>query len=270
MSVSVQTPPFTLQLGDSRLGETTRELRAQLVFPGTALPIKQEDKTLVWRLDLSLPGRTERAVVKLYRRASRCNHWRGKLLRFRVQREFAALCRLADAAVPCSIPLAWGWGASPEHGRFEMLLTRELPGAVSLKQAFARGDRLRPEEYLPLFDRLRQMHECGVYHGALWPKNILVDQASDGAWQFYMIDLARAVCFPRSIRNTSMARYDLLSLLNTLKADLNCEAALSRYGYGLAEAQVIAKQAHEYRSSRHLRNRLALMVQVRALWARLN
>jgi hypothetical protein len=170
--------------------------------------------------------------------------------------------------VPCSQPLAWGWGFTPEHGYFELLVTREIPGAVSLKKYVATGDpRLRSGDFHPLFDALRRMHEHGVYHGALWPKNILVARISEGAWGFHLIDLTRAVRFPGTICGTAMARFDLLSLLYSLPG-FDSEAMLHRYGHGSAEARRIAAQARCYRSSRHLRNRLAVTFQLRAATAR--
>ena len=272
VSTSAQDTAFSLTVGGSRLGDIPWETRHALVFPGAKPCIKQEDKTLVWRLQLALPGPVETGVVKLYRRRGVGNRFRGGILPFRVQREFAALCILADGGVPCSQPLAWGWGFAPEHGYFELLVTREIPGAVSLKEYLATGDRrLRSEDFLALFDGLRRMHERGVYHGALWPKNILLAKASEGAWEFHLIDLARAVRFPGTLCGTAMARFDLLSLLYSLaqtNAGFDSEAMLRRYGYDAAEAREIAAQARRYRSSRHLRNRLALTFQLRALWAR--
>jgi hypothetical protein len=197
---------------------------------------------------------------------------RGGIFPFRVQREFDALCVLEDSGVPCSQPLAWGQGFAPEHGYFELLVTREIPNSVNLKKQAGTGDpRLHPNDFHPLFDALRGMHEHGVYHGALWPKNILVAKTPEGAWGFYLIDLARAVRFPGTIVGTAMARFDLLSLLYSLgRTDpaLEPEAMLRRYGYGSEEAKKIAGQARCYRSSRHLRNRLAVTFQLRAVAAR--
>ena len=34
---------------------------------------------------------------------------------------------------------------------------------------------------------LRGMHECGVYHGALCPKNILITKAGDGDYEFHVM-----------------------------------------------------------------------------------
>ncbi len=268
MSSCPPSRDFTLNIGASRLAALPSALHPALVFPGTNARLKEEEETLLWRLELPAVGA---GIVKLYRRRGDWNGIRGRVLSFRVQREFVGLCVLADGGVPCSVPLLWGWGRALEHGQFELLVTREITDAVNLKDYFAAGSpALRSEDFLPLFDALRSMHECGVYHGALWPKNILLTRAVDGVCQFHVIDLARAVRFPGSILGTAMARYDLLSLLYSLaRANVDCdaEALLRRHGYQPAEARQIAEQARRYRSSRHLRNRLALTFQLRAAFA---
>jgi len=272
VSALSQGEGFSLTVGGSRLGDIPPELRRALVFPGANPRIKEEDTTHVWRLQLALPGLIALGVVKLYRRQGAWSRFWGRVSTSRVQREFDALCVLADSGVPCSQPLAWGWGFAPEHGYFELLVTREIPGAISLKQQVATGDpRLRAGDFQPLFDTLRRMHEHGVYHGALWPKNILVARTPGGTWGFHLIDLARAVRFPGTICGTAMARFDLLSLLYSLAQtdpEFGSEAVLGRYGCGPAETKRIAAQARCYRSSRHLRNRLAVTFQLRAMAAR--
>jgi len=262
---------YSFTVGDSRVGALPQDIRRALVFPGANPLIKEEHGTLLWRLQLTLADQVENAVVKLYRRRGIWNRLRGGMVPFRVQREFGALCMLADGGVSCSQPMLWGWGIAPEHGHFELLVTREVPGASNLKEYLATGvPRLLSEDFLPLFDALRRMHERGVYHGALWPKNILLAKASEEAREFHLIDLARAVRFPGTICGTAMSRFDLLSLLSSLAradAGFDSEGMLRRYGYGATEARRIAAQAHCYRSSRHLRNRLALTFQLRAVAA---
>jgi hypothetical protein len=79
------------------------------------------------------------------------------------------------------------------------------------------------------------------------------------------------VHFPGTICGTAMARFDLLSLLYSLAQtdpEFDSEGMLRHYGYGPAEARRIATQARGYRSSRHLRNRLAVTFQLRAMAAR--
>lgn len=271
MSPPAQAPVFSLVIGGSRLGDIPRGLGCALVIPDTNLLLKRENEVLIWRLPLVLPGSAENGVVKLYRRRGRVNRLRGGILPFRVQREYGALSRLADGGVPCSQPLVWGWGFMPEHGDFEVLVTREIPGAVNLKDLLgASRGRLRTDGFLALFESVRRMHELGVYHGALWPKNVLRTATSDGVGEFHLIDLARAVLFPGTICRTATARLDLLSLVYSLgRANdaFDCEALLRHYGFTAAEARTIAAQGRHYRSSKHVRNRLALICRLRALLA---
>lgn len=265
MSRPLPAEAFALAVGGSRLSPLPEGWPAVLMSPGGNPVLKQERNVLIWRLELPTGGMS---IVKLYRHRNAWNRFRGGFVPFRVQREFKALCVLADGGVPGSVPLLWGHGRAKPHGWFEILVTREIAGAVNLKQQLAgRESELRPTDWPPLFDSLRRMHECGVYHGALWPKNILLTRAADGTPQFHVIDLARSVLFPRDVRGTSMARFDVLSLVYSLiqsGADLDAPALLRRYGWTAVEANEIAGQARRYRSSRHLRNRLALMFQLRA------
>lgn len=253
-------------VGDSRLGHLPDSLRPALLSPASNPVIKEERETLVWRLELPAGGA---GVVKLYRQRGALNRLRGRVVPFRVQREFNALRVLADGGIPCSLPLLWGRGRATEHGYFELLLTREIPQAVSLKQHLSAGGApFRPEDWASFADSLRRMHEHGVYHGALWPKNILLTRAADGTTRFYVVDLARAVRFRGTICGTTMARFDWLSLLGSLaraETGLDWGAMLRRYGYAPAEAEDLARQARRHRSSRHLRNRLALAFQLRAV-----
>jgi len=46
---------------------------------------------------------------------------------------YDALLRLSRHGVPCSEPLFWAHGEAEVHGRFELLATREIEGAVPLK-----------------------------------------------------------------------------------------------------------------------------------------
>ena len=239
-----------------------------LVFPDEKTLIKQEKKTLVWRVRL---GGSESAVVKMYRHLGLLNRWRGRAVPFRVQREFAALGVLAAGGVPCSAPLLWGVGSAAGHGHIEVLVTREIPGAVSLKEWLdVKNRRVTSADLLPLFEVIRRAHHCGLYHGALWPKNILVTTAPSGELSFHLIDLVRSIRFPGDMGGTSVARYDLLSLLYSLARscpDLDAEALLRGYGMSPADAWEIAGQSRRYRSTRHLRNRLAIIFKLGALAA---
>ena len=253
------------------MGVISPETLKTLVAPDTNSIIEQGKDSVVWRL--KLPG-GESAVGKIYRRRGWVSRFRGGAFPFRVQREYNGLCVLADSGIPCSAPLLWGQGFAAEHARFEILVTREIPDVMNLSALTAAGMR-KPStnDLLPLFDVLRRMHQCGVYHGALWPKNIMMTTAPERERAFHVIDLARTIRFPSDITGTTMARFDLLSLLYGLGRrcpEFDAETALRRYGYAPEEAREIAEQARRYRSTRHLRNRLGLTFKIRSLLANLS
>lgn len=259
-----------MTVGASRIASGSLDAGGAFAVPEEQALIKNEERTLVWRQE---PGLGEATVVKMYRRRG-CVDWQGeRLFKFRVQREYQALLVLESAGVPCSAPLLWGFGTATEHGRFEILVTREIPGAISLKQAFTPGAAsLTAEDLLPLFHLVRQLHRCGMYHGALYPKNILVTRPPDRGLAFRLIDLARSQRFPKSIQGTAMARYDLLGLLHGLthlRPGILCEVLLARYGLAEAEIRELLAQLARYRPTRHLRNRLVFCFQARSLAARI-
>jgi hypothetical protein len=271
-----QREDFSLCIGGSRLPEVTPALRAALVFPSANPLLKEEPKTCIWRL--ALPS-GESAIVKLYRRRGVLNLLRGDsgnrfspFRRCRVEHEFSALSLLADAAIPCSLPLLWGWGQAAEHGRFELIVTREILNATNLKEHFAQaGQALSTVDLRPLSRMLRRMHERGVYHGALSPKNILVVEQAGSVRSFYLIDMARAVCFPGDITGSRMAWFDLLSLMRRLRQScrgLDCHVLLQEYGL---PADAIEKFLHElqrFRPTRHTRNWLAFRFRLKAMFSR--
>lgn len=269
MSGSTQGKNFSLMLGASRLGVEPVELGPALVIPAAPDLIKEEDKTLVWRLKLAAG---ESGVVKMYRRRGPLDWCWERALQFRVQREYEALCALEIAGVPCSVPLFWGYGSAVEHGRFEILVTREIPDAANLKAWLTAGPKsLSADDLLPLFDIIRRMHRCGMYHGALSPKNILVTQSQEKGHAFYLIDLARAIQFPKDISQTSMARADLLSVMRRLvqmRGNAGCKEMLLQYGWPKSELDTFMARLKQHPSSRRLRNRLTLEFTIRYWIAR--
>jgi len=259
-----------LNVGASRLGAIQPGWNRVLIAPGDEPLLKSEDTTHVWRVPLPSGGH---GILKLYRRRGGLNVWRGKLVAFRVPREFEALCVLADGGVPCSQPLLWGWGTAVEHGHFEVLVTRAIPGAASLRERLVHeGGGWRTEDLQPLFPLVRRLHRCGIYHGALSPKNILVTVESGQPTCFYLIDLARAVVFPRAIVGSSMGRFDLLSLLRRLlqlRPETGCERLLRAYGMGDPEISDLLARLGRFRPTHHTRNWLALRFGLEARLARL-
>jgi tRNA A-37 threonylcarbamoyl transferase component Bud32 len=173
--------------------------------------LKREEGTIVWR---EADGDGRALVVKLYRRRGAWNALRGRVTCFRTEREHQRLRHLERWGVPCTPPLAWAAGRSPEHGYHEVLVMGEVPHVVDLG-AFVRqaeGDI----DLAPLFRIVRRMHEAGFCHQTLYPGNILVKRGAPPEEAYVMCDVPRSWVFPRSIVGTSMARYDLLDLATRL------------------------------------------------------
>lgn len=254
-----------LSIGASRFAPDSFRTEELFIVPDAKSLIKNEKKTLVWRKKIE---DIETTVIKMYRHRGFMGWHRERCFNFRVQREYEALRVLESAGVPCSVPLLWGYGSAAEYGRFEILVTREIPGVINLKEALRAGTAPVVPDHLPtLFNAIRQMHQCGIYHGALLPKNILVTLDPQRKPTFYLIDLIKAIHFAHDIQQTAMAHYDLLSLVHEitrLLPGINCEALLSCYGLGQTAIRELRDHLTWYRSTRHLRNRLAFQFKV---WA---
>jgi len=169
---------------------------------------KEAYETLVWVADTPAG---ERAFYKMYRRRTLPSWWKGKALRYRAEREYDRLLVLAQAGVGCSEPLACLVGSGAEHGRYEIVVTREIPHARKLAEYLREQKKAgREPELGALFAAIRRMHAAGVYHGTLTPNNIVVSEPPGQAPAFHVVDLPRAVDFPYDLEGTRMAWYDLI------------------------------------------------------------
>ena len=147
----------------------------ELGYPEPDQLIKVEPRTLVWRQTLpdGIP-----AVVKLYRRrgihglGGRCG-----LVRFRTAREYAALDHLTRHRIPCPEPLFWSHGVSAEHGQWEILATREIPGVLNIDDAIIVADTRDPLrlDLSRIFREASRIHRSGMLHGTLVARNILLE-----------------------------------------------------------------------------------------------
>ena len=241
--------------------------RVSLPYPVPEDFLKYEEKTLIWAGHLDCG---DRAIFKMYCHRGPIHRLREKTFRFRVEREFDALAYLWEAGVPCPEPFFWGYGSSAAQGRFEVLATREISGAISLKQILKTPQKSGVDWGL-LYDSVRRMHQHGVYHGALSSKNILVRSDGVGAFTPYIHDMAKTIIFPSSIIGTRMAWFDLLNLTQTVVGHLgvaSCRRLLRHYGLGdqLTEDFLDHLQT-KYRPSRNLRNRLQGEFKLRKLLA---
>ena len=237
--------------------------------------IKAESNCLIWsgQLEDATP-----AVVKMYYRRGIANFIRGKTITFRAQREFRVLRHLDRQGIPCSKPLFWTCGYCKAYGFYEILGTRQIPSTVSLKALPASESILMPDIDLePLFQTVCDMHRCGVYHGALSTKNILIDATGNAQKKFYIIDLARAWLFPGSISGKKIAWHDLLKLVRSIESLSGtgyCQPYLARYGLGKDAIKKFYRDARRYqtysRKQKRIKNTLKVKVFFLAILTKLD
>jgi len=175
--------------------------------------LKAEDKTLIWTEPLPDGGR---AVVKMYRRRGFLDPLRRCFVPYRVEREFRLLARLHEAGVPCAEPLRWSHGRNRRHGRHELLVTREIPSTVPLRDLL-RGDPASAPDLAPLFAIARRMHDAGVAHGAFYAPNVLATVPAADPPRYHVIDLAHGCRFSHAITGTPPADYDVLDMLRSIE-----------------------------------------------------
>lgn len=213
--------------------------------------------TMVWRET----QRTPAVVHKLYYGRGPISWWREHLFAFRVEREYQALSYLVARGVPCSKPVAWTRGVDPYLGhRYEVLSTVEIAHAVSFESLWHDGE-LSLEEKLPVLQQcmqlIRQMHEAGLHHGALYIRNILLQQTGAG-WQPFIIDTPRAVCCYKNLLGDPLAHIDLCHFLKPMLAPLTNEqllAVLAAYGMDNHAGQRFILHLHTYGGGKHQRNK---------------
>ncbi len=202
-----------------RGGPTGETLRAD---PAAGVLIKEERKTVVWRQ--ALPDGT-RAVLKLYRHRKPTWLERRGLYTGRAEREFCALVHLDDHRVACSAPLFWARGETAELGRYELLATREVPGAMDLHDRLKQGVDKNALDLTGLFALIAALHRSGLQHGALLGRNVLL-----AGNDYFLIDLPRSQRFGRSIEGLGPGLFDLHVLVQSLTPFLSDEVLI----HGLA------------------------------------
>jgi tRNA A-37 threonylcarbamoyl transferase component Bud32 len=218
------------------------------------------------------------AVMKMYYRRGLANVAREYALNFRVQREFRILGHLADCEIPCTIPLFWTYGYCKAYGFYEVLCTRHIPNAISLRTFLSSASIADKNIDLgPLMVLVYNMHRSGVYHGALSTKNILVDATDSAQSKYFHIDLARGWLFPGSILGNRIAWFDLLKLVKKIESRLGigyCRPYLSHYGLGGAAIERFYRDAARYQSTsrkhKRLKNVMKIKVFLSAILTHLN
>jgi len=216
--------------------------------PGQNL-IKAEYGTLVWSEPLEDGGR---AIIKLYRRRPFYDPLRRWFLPYRAEREFKALTHLVRHGIPCSEPLSWSHGRRDPHGLYELLVTREVAGATSLDKLLKRPGAVT--DLASLLRLVRHMHDSGLSHGGLAPRNILVSFPAAGAPAFHIIDMSYSCIFPRGIAGTRMATFDLLDLIYRIGSHFpaeRCRAWLADYGLDASAVQKLMRGLEHYRPRGH-------------------
>jgi tRNA A-37 threonylcarbamoyl transferase component Bud32 len=214
--------------------------------------IKAESGTLVWSEPQPGGGRS---VVKLYRNRPLHDALRRLFTPYRVEREFRILELLHRQGVPCPEPLHWSHGRDRVHGLHELLATREIEGAIPLFDLLSDGGAAAPG-FAPLFALGRRMHECGVAHGAFYPRNILVT-APRTAPAFHVIDFAHGRVFRRSVVDRRPGDYDLLDMLQTIARQAPIDRApawLEAYGLSRPRAQSLLERLSRHRIERPWRH----------------
>lgn len=235
-------------------------------LPGQTL-MKEETHTLIWSEPLPAGGRQ---VVKMYRRQPFYEPARRWLLPYRAEREYRVLSRLILHGIACSEPLWWRRVHDARYGCCDLLATREIEGALPL-ELLLRREKMAPD-MAPLFRLVRRMHDSGVLHGALMPRNVLLSRPVDGQPAFHLIDLARSRQFPAGIAATRIASFDLKSLLHAVGREVPLTHAagwLAAYGLAESGAQAILAGLARHRPGRPWRHLRRMEVDVRLAAARI-
>lgn len=188
--------------------------------------IKSEKKCIIWKdyLDSRTP-----VVIKIYRNINFINYIKKKCFGFRVQREYNALRKLTEQNIQCSKPISWNYGLSHKYGFYEQLITEEIKNANPLTTFLHQYSEKSNAaiDLQPLFSAIKDMHQKGIFHGHLRPKNILVQKDRSGKFQYFFIDMPHARFFKRSIHGIALAIYDLVQLITKLE---------SRWGIGFCRS----------------------------------
>jgi len=122
----------------------------------------------------------------------------------------------------------------------------------------------------PLFQLVYNMHRCGVYHGALSTKNILIDATGNAQAKFYSIDFARGWLFPGTIIGKQIAWFDLLKLVRSIESHLSigdCQPYLARYGLENGAVERFYRDAGRYRSYSRKQKRIKNILKVKVFFS---
>jgi hypothetical protein len=214
----------------------------------------------------------------MYYRRGIANFLREKIFTFRAQREYRINRRLDRMGIPCSKPLFWAYGYCKTYGFYEIICTRQIASTKSLRDFLASKQiDIQKIDLAPLFQIVYNMHKCGVYHGALSTKNILIDNCADAQARYYIIDLACGWLFPGSILGNKMAWYDIFKLVRDIEKDLGrgyCESYLVQYGFiktSIQQLYQVVKRYQSYsRKQKRIKNTLKVKIFLSAILTQLS
>jgi hypothetical protein len=127
----------------------------------------------------------------------------------------------------------------------------------SLKNSLRRARRPFDRQPPTMTLTTAQVAEIARAHGAFYPRNVLVTQASGRAAEFHVIDFAHGRNFRRSIVGSRPADYDLLDMLRTIARQApvsNAAAWLAGYGLAGAPASALLDRLATHRIERPWRH----------------
>jgi hypothetical protein len=243
----------------------------RLVIELPATPLKVDRGTVVFPW---LAGATEHLMLKVYGEMGVFNWLRKQVVGYRARREFRVLARLREVGIACCEPMFWGTGRSPAYGLFEVVATREIPGAGTLAERMADlAADTRKEIIGRVFEALARIHRAGVFHGAFYLTNVLLGSDPAGASMPWLVDLEKSVCFAGDIRGSRMADYDLLCAVSSTFIVMGsgyARGALQRYGLDETEIARVFDVVRQSRSSKFNRYRRRAEFMARGVVSRLS
>lgn len=236
-----------------------------ILNPASGGLIKEERKTVVWRQ--IPPDGTPSRLLKLYRHRHPSWLQRRGWERGRAQREFDALRLVESHGIACSPPPVLGHWANRNHGQYELLASREVPGACDLAAWLEEHPGGTCPNLTPLFALIAKLHHAGLQHGALLDRNILVAGAN-----FHLIDMPRSRYFVRSIAGRSPGWFDLRLLVQSLSTHCSDEvlvAGLAGYPLPPMDAWALVRAMRPRPLTNRRLNRLIAVYTLLSCWSRL-
>ena len=186
--------------------------------------IKLEKDCILWK-DFLNNGKP--AIFKLYKHRGLFNYIRERCFGFRVKHEYDALEKLMLENIPCSKPISYEYGYSKTYGFYELVVTEEIQNVATLHDIIKKvnGKYKSTIDLTPLFSEIKKMHQKGVFHGHLRPKNILVRDNDNKNLQYFFIDMPHSEFFFFLISDKSLSMFDMFKLITKVDSCLGAGAS---------------------------------------------